>query len=531
MPAKSDALHPAWLNALKDPATYPHPVSQIRIAETHISWVALTGDWAYKLKKPVNFGFVDFSTLEFRQAACREEVRLNRRTAPELYDDVVPLTREPCGPRFGGSGPVLEYAVRMRQFAQEDMLDHRLAREGLSDDVVETLAREVADLHQQAAVALGDSTFGNPDSIRAAVQACLDCLSETPMTDVQRAGLNRLHDWTVAEGLRLNDTFVDRKRRGFVRECHGDLHLGNLVLYRGRPTMFDCLEFNPDLRWIDVMSDVAFLVMDLHDRRASPTAWRVLNVWLELTGDYFGLRVLKYYLAYRALVRAKVAALRLRQPDLSSVEVQSHDQQLHGYIELATTLTRPIRPFLMLMHGVSGSGKSFVARKLAAELGAVQIRSDVERKRLLGGWPSANSGVAVSFDLYSQDATRRTYERLRTLVREIVGSGCSAIVDAAFLRRADRDDFASVAGELGVSFVIVACSAPDSVLRERVLQRHSIGQDPSDADVPVLEKQLATYEPIEPAELLFTVRIDSMSDCTEATIQSVRKHLERTGRE
>jgi aminoglycoside phosphotransferase family enzyme/predicted kinase len=497
--------------------------------ETHISWVALTGEWAYKLKKPVDFGFVDFTTLELRRAACHEELRLNRRTAPELYDDVVPLTIEPSGPRFGGTGLVLEYAVRMHQFAQTDMLDQCLARGELTEDLIDELAGEVAELHHQAAVASMGSPFGVPDSVHASVQACLDQLLRSPPSDVLRTQLAQLNEWTNAEWNRLKETFEERKRQGWIRECHGDLHLGNLVLYRGRPTLFDCMEFNPDLRWIDVISDVAFLVMDLFDRRAAPLAWRVLNEWLQQTGDYYGLHVLKYYMTYRALVRAKVAALRLQQPDLPPNNEQHQQELLRSYAELASMLTRSSRPAILLMHGVSGSGKSFIGRQLVASLGAVQIRSDVERKRLFAVWPSAVNLSVPSSELYGPQATQQTYQRLQSLARDIVGAGYSVIVDATFLRQSDRLAFAAMASQLAVPMVVVTCSAPETVLRARVLQRQSIGHDPSDADVAVLEKQLAAWEPLDAAESQMSVSINTETDKLDAILPAIQNLLWQTG--
>lgn len=520
------ALHPAWLDALKSPTTYPHPVSRIQLMETHISWVALTGEWAYKLKKPVDFGFVDFTSLELRQAACHEEIRLNRRTAPELYDDVVTLTEECCGPRFGGTGPVLDYAVRMRQFAQEDMLDQRLARGELSEDVIDTLAHEVAELHLQAAVASMDSPFGTPGAIHASVQACLDHLLKFPPSDVMRTQFVQLNEWTNTEWHHLKEIFEIRKRRGWVRECHGDLHLGNLVFYRGRPTLFDCLEFNPELRWIDVFSDVAFLVMDLFDRGAAALAWRVLNKWLEETGDYDGLRLMKYYVAYRALVRAKVAALRLCQPGLSSDDMQHQQNLLRSYAELALILTQSRRPAILLMHGVAGSGKSFIASRLSSSLGAVQIRSDVERKRLFGVWPAPEVWPAIQPEMYTPQATQRTYLRLQTLTREIVGAGYSVIVDATFLRHSDRLSFTSIAEELEVPVIVITCDAPQSVLRQRVLQRKSNGQDPSDADVTVLENHIASREPLDAAESRMSVSMNTADNNLETFLPAIR-HLIR----
>ena len=517
--------HPEWLNSIYDPGIYPHPVSEIQLIQTHISWVILTGDWVYKLKKPVNFGFVDFSTLELRKAACFEEVRLNRRTAPSLYDGVMPLVDGTDGPQFGGSGPILEYAVRMRQFAQADLFEQRLARDELSIDMVENLAKAVAELHGQAANASPESPFGTPELIRSTVQACLDELARASLPKVLHTQLIHLQDWILTESHRLNSTFINRKQQGCVRECHGDLHLGNIVLYRGKPTLFDCLEFNPNLRWIDKMSDIAFLVMDLHDRNAPRLAWRALNEWLERSGDYQGLFVLRYYLAYRALVRAKVAAIRLRQSELSPEEQERQHESLKSYVDLATTLSRQGRPVIVVMYGVSGSGKSFVARKLVESLGAIQIRSDVERKRLMDAWPPGLSTPPTESEMYSTETSRKTYLRLQELARTVVASGYPVIVDAAFLRQTDRLTFASLATELGVPFVIMACHAPVAVMNERVSQRHQIGQDPSDANVAILQQQLANAEPLTPHELASTIELDTNSSNLDAVMKSIQERL------
>ncbi len=517
--------HPEWLNSIYDPGIYPHPVSEIQLIQTHISWVILTGDWAYKLKKPVNFGFVDFSTLELRQAACVEEVRLNRRTAPALYDGVVPLVDGIDGPQFGGSGPILEYAVRMRQFSQADLFEQCLTRNELSVDAVESLARAVAELHGHAAIAPPDSPFGTPELIRLTVQACLDELAKSSLPEVIQTSVIHLNVWVMAEWRRLTPSFLSRKEQGWIRECHGDLHLGNIVLFRGKPTLVDCLEFNPNLRWIDEISDIAFLVMDLHDRKAPRLAWRALNEWLERSGDYHGLFVLKYYLAYRALVRAKVAAIRLRQSELSPEEQDRQHGLLKSYVELATTLTRPVRPAIVLMHGLSGSGKSFIARKLVEELSAVQIRSDVERKRLWGAWPPGIPAPPTDSEMYSTETSQKTYLRLQDLARTVVVAGFPVIVDAAFLRQTDRQTFASLAAELGIPFVIVACHAPEAIMQERLSQRQQCGHDPSDADGSILQQQLATAEALTPLERGSTIELETNSSDLDVCIKSIRDRL------
>ena len=517
--------HQAWLDAIRNPATYPHPISEVRLIETHISWVVLTGDWVYKLKKPVSLGFVDFSTLELRHAACLEEVRLNRRTALSLYDGVVELRDNAGVPRFGGTGPILEYAVRMRQFAQEELLEQRLARNELSTGIIDELATEIADMHRQAAIAEARSPFGEPEAIRAAVRACLSVLERTSLTDELRKRLDELTDWTEHEWNRLKATLILRKQQGHVRECHGDLHLGNLVFYCGKPTPFDCLEFNAQLRWIDEMSDIAFLIMDLHDRDASPDAWRVLNGWLEQTGDYEGLAVLRYYLAYRALVRAKVAAIRLSQPELSVVEISRQHEQLESYVVLATRLSGHGQPAIIIMHGVSGSGKSHVAKALASSLGAIQIRSDVERKRLAGAWPPNSNSTPSTTEatLYSTESNRRTYSRLLSLVRTIVASVYPVIIDAAFLRRADRMEFAVLAKNLEVPFAIVACSAPESVLLNRIEQRNTTRRDPSDANANVFRSLCSTVEALQPDERPNTVDVDTSRNDLSKVVQSIQR--------
>jgi uncharacterized protein len=523
------SIHPDWLDSIHDPATYPHPVSEIQLLETHISWVVLTGDWAYKLKKPVDFGFVNFTTLELRRAACVEEVRLNRRTAPALYDGVVPLAMDVDGPQFGGSGAVIEYAVRMKQFKQDGLLERCLARGELTVSIIDQLAHEIAELHRTAAVAESDKDFGEPSLIRDAVEACVASLQKAPLSEQSQQDLTSVTNWIRTECDRLNPTFIARKQKGWVRECHGDLHLGNLVLYRGAPTIFDCLEFNPQLRWIDVFSDIAFLVMDLQDHNAASLASRVLNEWLERIGDYEGLQLLQFYLTYRALVRAKVAALRLQQCDASSPDEATQRGLLEGYVSLLRELIRPSPRAIVLMHGVSGSGKSFIAGALENSLPAIRIRSDVERKRLFGQWPmTAND--SDSSELYSADATRQTYERLQVLARSIVKAGYSVVVDAAFLRRNDREQFRAIAEELRVPCVTVDCRAPVEILKQRIAQRRVSGADASDADAVVLQSQLDGLEPLAPLEERSAVHLETSTIDLDSVLETVRERTRMVAR-
>jgi aminoglycoside phosphotransferase family enzyme/predicted kinase len=503
--------------ALRDPACYPHPAEAVESIETHISWVFLAGEYAYKVKKPVDLGFLDFSTLEARRFYCEEELRLNRRTAPELYLGVVPITAGGAGLRLGGAGEAIEYALKMRRFPQAALADS-LARSGeLGDGQIDAIAAVVAAFHALVPAAPEESAFGAPEHVAALGLANFEQLGKLDADPGDAARLERLRAWTGSEGSRLREIFAARKREGFVRECHGDLHLRNMVFLEGRPVPFDCIEFNPQLRWIDVMNEVAFVVMDLLEHRLQARAWRFLNAYLEITGDYAGVRVLRYYLVYRAMVRAKIACIRTHQPRVDETARGAAERQYRDYLGLAESLSASGHPALVVMHGLAGSGKTTVAQAMLEHIGAVRVRSDVERKRLHGLAARARTHAAPYAGIYAPKTTRLTYDRLKQAVRDIVESGRAAIVDAAFLRRADRETFRGLADELGARFLIVWCRASEAALRRRVAQREAAGNDASEAGVAVLENQLATQEPLGADELAHAAPIDSESD--EARLQ------------
>jgi aminoglycoside phosphotransferase family enzyme/predicted kinase len=500
------------LAALRDPACYPHPAEPVELIETHISWVLLAGEYAYKLKKPVSLGFLDFGTLEARRHYCEEELRLNRRTAPDLYLAVVPITGQPAAPRMGGTGEAIEYALKMKRFPQEALADNTARRGELGAGQIDAIAAALAAFHATIPAAPESTGFGAPDHVAAPALANFEQLAELIADRHESERLGRLRAWTRGERERLSETFAVRKRDGFVRECHGDLHLRNIVFLDGRPVPFDCIEFNPELRWIDVMNEAAFLVMDLLEHGLEGAAWRFLNAYLETTGDYPGLRVLRYYLVYRAMVRAKIACIRAHQPGADAAERSATGRQYRDYLSLAESLTVPGRRTLIVMHGLAGSGKSTVAQTMLERLGALRLRSDVERKRLHGLAAQARTHADPYAGIYAPESTRLTYDRLKLLVREIVESGYPAIVDAAFLWRAERDAFRALARELKARFLIASCRAPEAVLRRRVAQREAAMKDASEAGVAVLENQIATQEPLGPDELMHTVPIDSEAD-------------------
>ena len=502
--------HERLVSGLLRPSSYPHPVASVERIDTHVSTVLLAGDFAYKLRKPVTLGFLDFSTLERRRRDCEEELRLNRRTAPELYLDVVAVTGTPEGPRIGESSPAAEpaidYAVRMRRFDPEQTFDRLAARHLLTFEQVDRIAAAVARLHRTAERA--PAGYGTPEVAWRWMQENCAAMREHVQSAADRARLDALDAWSHGEWQENLDLLRRRVENGAVRDVHGDLHLGNIVLYDGRPMLFDAIEFNAGLRCIDVISDVAFAFMDLLDHGLPAHAWRFLSGYLELTGDYGGLPLLRLYAVYRALVRANVALIRLHQPEVKhQVRVREHTSFEH-YLALAEQLREKGPRIVVVMTGLSGSGKSMVAQALAASLGGVRIRSDVERKRLFGLEPCADSGGGI----YTEEATRRTYDRLATLADIILEADMPVVVDAANLRRDERRRFIDRAAQCRAHAVIVECMAPPEVLRERVRLRAAAGGDVSEATERVLDQQRRDMQPLDASERPHAATIETAVD-------------------
>lgn len=521
--ARSGFARPMTNDALKVPAddafkhiiaalekgdAFDHPAPGVKRIETHISVVLLAGEFAYKFKKPLDLGFVDFSTLEKRRFYCEEELRLNRRLTPELYLDVVPIGGSPDAPEWGGE-PAIEYCLKMRRFPQEAELDRLVAAGAIEPRAFAELGRAVAAFHESADVAAPDSDYGGAEQVREAALANFDALEDVPAELDLTADLDALGKWTQTELDRLAARMDERKRGGRVRECHGDMHLTNMVVLDGRIRLFDCIEFNPHLRWTDVMAEVAFLLMDLDDRGRPDLGRGFLNAYLEAGGDYPGLELLVAFKVYRSMVRAKVAWLRAGQEDAQAMDAQQRDK-LERHVRLARRYIEPAPPPpLIITHGLSGSGKTTLTGRLLGSADAVRVRSDVERKRLAGLDAGQRAGDEPGRGLYSRDQSERTYERLERAARSVLAAGMAAIVDAAFLDRDRRRQFRSLAERAGCRFVILDCAAPVEELRRRVAGRAGLGQDASDADLAILERQLETAHPLSEEEQRAAVTVDT----------------------
>ncbi len=491
------ATLPQLISALLQPVRYAHPVSAVDLVQTHISWVLLAGEFAYKIKKPVSLKFLDFGTLEQRRLYCEEELRLNRRFAPDIYLEVVPIAGTPEEPLLGGAGAAIEYAVKMRRFDEAGRLDRVCERAELRPEHLSDLAQGLVAFHEAAAVAPLDSRFGTPERVLAPMMENLDISSGLmPGADCQ-SRLAALREWTTSQWQRLTPLLWERKSAGHVRECHGDLHLGNLVLIERRVRMFDCIEFNLDYRWIDVASDIAFTAMDLVQHREPGLANWFVDQTLSASGDYEAALLLRFYAVYRALVRSKVAAIRAGQGGQTGDEAMS-------YVALAERLAAPQVPRLVITHGLAGCGKTTESNRLLLEdpdANTLRLRSDVERKRLYGLSALQRSASPLDGGIYVADAHERTYDRLRDLAQMLLLAGWSVVVDAAFLRRAERARFEALAQRCGAAFAVLAPQVSLEQLRERISARQAAGSDASEATLAVLEKQLGWIEPLEVQEL------------------------------
>ena len=469
-------------------------VHATRVLQTHLSYVLLTGGIAYKLKKAVDLGFADFTSLASRRRDCNRELRIDRAFAPDLYLDVVAITGAVDAPHVGGTGVVLDHALRMREFPQEAIAADALARGEIGPDWIDALARKVADAHLHAAI---DRTRSDARCVLGYAERTIERLAGGPG---DRGAIDALLAWTRAEHAAIAGTIERRRVAGSVRACHGDLHLGNIVSIDGMPTAFDAIEFDDDLRFIDMMSDVAFLVMDLRFRRRADLASRFLDRYLAITGDYEGLAVLPFYAVYRALVRAMVACERARQGD-ARVDAMAEAAR---YLDVAHALAWPPEPTLVVTHGLSGSGKTTGSQAMLERTNAIRIRTDVERKRLRR-MPATARGPD---SLYEDGVTRSTYERARDIARIALRARFPVIVDGTFLRRWQRSLFLDLAHEVGVPFSIASFDCPLSLLRERVVERSMRGDDASDAGLAVLDAQLRSREPLDAGERARIVATD-----------------------
>nr|WP_242684034.1 bifunctional aminoglycoside phosphotransferase/ATP-binding protein [Paraburkholderia hospita] len=467
--------------------TYRHPAGRIVRIETHISVVYLAGRFAYKIIKSVAPGFADFTSADTRQRCCEAQMRLNRPLAQGLYLGVLPIVRQGRLLKLGCSGAAVERAVKMRRF-DEAMLFSNLAMTGaLTTRDTDDAAQRLADCHQRAPRNVPMARYGSAALLRTQIEAVNAPLLE----NFHHPALHEISAWCMQQLAKHASAIDGRRADGFVRGCHGDLHLDDVVRWRGGIFMFDCIDFDDALRWIDVASDVAFLVMDLRARAGTRIANRLLNRWLDISGDYAALLLTPLYVVYRALVRAWVACLKGRNASVRRAAAATRDAR--HYIDIAWTETQRPRPILLLCHGFSGSGKSAASRALAELSGAVRLSTDAERKRL----QSTDEAITrLGAEHYTREARNATYDHLLRLASDVLQTGHCAIIDATFLEYRHRSAFFALARRLSVPAHLLDFRAEPSVLAERIEARNRGQRDASDADTSTLTLQLASADPL-----------------------------------
>ena len=499
----SEASLPALIQQMLQPGFYPHPVKEpIKLIQTHISYVLLTGDHAYKVKKPVNFGFLDFSSLEKRQNFCQEELRLNQRGAPQLYLEVLPITLDGEQYHLQGESDAVEYVLKMQQFPDNALLSHMFDQGKLTEEHIEALGKVVAQYHAVTESNDYILSFGEVSQVRASIDENYEQTEKYIGGPQTQAQFDETKSYTDNFFAKFPELFNSRIKNKYIRECHGDLHLNNICLWQDRILLFDCIEFNEPFRFVDVMYDIAFAIMDLEARGRKDYANAFLNTYIEQTGDWEGLQLLPLYLSRQAYVRAKVTSFLLDDPGIPGDVKDNAAKTAAEYYKQAWEYTKPRQGQIFIMSGVSGSGKSTTARLLSRELGAVIIRSDAVRKHL-AQVPLLERG---GDELYTPQMTEKTYNRLSELGILLAKQGFTVILDAKYDRQHLRGNVISQAEESKIPCKILQCVAPEEILRERLNKRTG---DIADATSDLLSSQLDRAEEFTVQEKTYLTILDT----------------------
>ena len=490
MKVEPDKL-PDLVKAMLCPGFYPHQVqAEIGLEQTHTSYVFLTGTYAYKIKKPVDFGFLNFTSLAAREHNCLDELRLNRRYAPEIYLDVLPIRQLANGGfHLGGHrGEIVEFALCMREFPQSGLFLHLFETGKLQPKHLISLGKQIAEVHLAAPTNAHIQAFGSVAAVREVAEDNYRATVPYIGRGQTKAQWSETRAFTERFFLEHGAWLSGRSAAGFVKECHGDLHLNNVFELDGQVQVFDCIEFNEAFRNIDVIYDVAFMAVDLDFRGRRDLAYTFLNTYLERTGDYRGAILLPLYQSMRAYIRAKVQSFLLDDPHLAEEDHAVARTLAEAYYRLAWSYTRPLSPRIWVCGGLSGSGKSTVAAHLSNRLGAIHLRSDAVRKHLYAH-PLDKSGEP---GLYTEEASQRTYRKLIDLAIALGSNGIPVVLDAKFDRRRWRETLYAEAWRAGLPVLLIYCRAPANLLSQRLQMRRG---DISDATADLLPSQIDSEEP------------------------------------
>ena len=457
----------ALVEALLRPEIYPHRPEQVRLVQTQMSFIFLTGDYAYKVKKPVNLGYLDYTTLEKRRFFCHQEVELNRRLCPEVYIEVVPVTRNRGKFQLGGDGKVVEYAVKMKQLPQERMMDRLLLADSVTEEMVSAVARGLAAFHDKAATSPEISKYGEPEAIKVNTDENFNQTEKYIGTTISRPTYDFIKDYTNSFMERNRPLLQKRVSEGRIRDCHGDLHAAHVCFTDGI-CIYDCIEFNDRFRYSDVASEIAFLAMDLDRFYRADLSRAFVSAYVEASGDNDALQLLDFYKCYRAYVRGKVESFKLDDPFITDKDIAL--EAAKSYFRLAHRYARG-KKLLLIVAGLVGTGKTTIAQALARSFGLGVISSDVVRKELAGIPPTERRFEPISSGIYSEDFTTRTYRELFSRAEKLLKQGESVVLDASFKKREHRLEAKRLAEKMAADFAALECVLDEHTIKRRLEQR------------------------------------------------------------
>jgi hypothetical protein len=484
---------PELVEALLEPKAYPEVTKRIELVQTQMSFVFLTDDYAYKVKKPVNLGYLDYTTEEKRHFYCQREVELNHRLCPEVYLGVVPITQDKGNISVAGRGEVIEHAVKMRRLPQEAMMDVLLAKNQVSPEMITGVAQKLVEFHQKAETNTNISAFGD---IKAITQNTEENFSQTNKyigNTISQEKYQHIKDYTDSFIEENTPLFRRRMTQGRIRDCHGDLHAAH-ICFTNDICIYDCIEFNDRFRYCDVASEVAFLAMDLDHYGRADLSRSLVNAYVDRSQDEELRKLLNFYKCYRAYVRGKVESFKLDDPYIAPVEKRHTLEIASSYFDLAHAYIRS-RPVLFITTGLVGTGKTFLAQALAKRLGLVVISSDVTRKQLAGIPITEHRFEEFDSGIYSPEFSRKTYDKIFAKARHVLGDGGSVIIDASFIKAGERLKAKRLAEEMSADFFIIECTLDEESIRKRLAQRLEQGSV-SDGRWEIYPPQKKAFAPV-----------------------------------
>lgn len=513
------------IESLSEPSIYPGNVDRIEVIQTHISIVFIAGDYVYKIKKPLNLGFLDYTTLEKRRFFCQQEVTLNSRFSEGIYLDVVDIFSGECGVGFSGPGKVIEAAVLMKRIPEDRILKNLLIEQGLDDEQLTHLAQRLNAFHAQAPRSHHISQFGSPEVIHRNITENFEQARNFVGVTIEQKLLDKISSGSFEFLGKYLPNFRDRVKDGFIRDLHGDLHSEHIV-FLDKVMLVDCIEFNDRFRYSDVISDIAFLLMDMDYLGFPVLSSKLNNIYAQQCEDDFLCGLYRFYKSYRAFVRGKVNCFALNEPEISPAARTLAKQSAEEYFKLsAWYLTNDPRPCLVVMCGLMGSGKSFTAQKLAERTGFQVLRSDVIRKQMLGMETSQHRFDDYAKGIYSEDVTNRTYYQMFDMASKYLKQGVSVILDASFIRFEHRNLAFETASESGSRFSLVQVCAPDEVIRQRLDERVRSSNDPSDGRWDLFQDQKTHFDEIKASELENFFSLDGSNHSESEIGRLVRRLL------